>query len=99
MQVIVLQLEKSLSEKSRSSLELEQKLESERQALQSAKAMLEDRISEAQSSKSEWQDLKHQVGFYNLINRHSGTFTFFRLKFLYDISKIFDILSSVQYLK
>ncbi len=63
MQVIVLQLEKSLSEKSRSSLELEQKLDSERQALQSAKAMLEDRISEAQSSKSEWQDLKHQVRF------------------------------------
>ncbi len=35
----------------------------------------------------------------DLINAHSGTFTFFRLKFLFDISKIFDILSSVQYLK
>jgi len=54
-------LEKSLSEKERSALELVQKLESEKQASQSAKAMLEDKISEAQTSKSELQDLKHQV--------------------------------------
>ena len=45
------QLEKSVSEKERSALELEQKLESEKQAAQSAKAMLEDKISEAQTSK------------------------------------------------
>jgi len=50
-----------VSEKERLALELEQKLESEKQASQSAKSMLENKISEAQASKSEWQDLKHQV--------------------------------------
>jgi hypothetical protein len=50
-----------VSEKERSAMELEQKLESEKQAVQSAKAMLEDKISEAQTSKSELQELRHQV--------------------------------------
>ena len=50
-----------MSEKERSALELEQKLDSEKQAAQSAKAMLEDKISEAQTSKSDLQELKHQV--------------------------------------
>ena len=60
----ILQLQKSLSDKERSAQEFEQKFESERQALISAKAMLEDRISEAQTSKSDWQELKHQVSIY-----------------------------------
>ena len=50
-----------MSEKERAARELEQKLESERQAVASAKAMLDDKITEAQSSKSEWQELKYQV--------------------------------------
>jgi hypothetical protein len=55
------QLEKSLSEKERSALELGQKLESEKQAIQSTKSMLDNKISEVQSLKSESQDFKHQV--------------------------------------
>jgi hypothetical protein len=50
-----------LSEKERSALELGQKLESEKQAVQSTKSMLDNKISEVQSLKSESQDFKHQV--------------------------------------
>ena len=60
---LFIQLEKSISEKERLAFELEQKLDSEKQVAQSAKTMLENKISEAQASKSEWQDLKHQVQF------------------------------------
>ena len=57
----IFQLEKSLSEKERSSLELEQKLESEKQAVLTTKTMLENKIAEAQAMKSASQDYKHQV--------------------------------------
>ncbi len=50
-----------MSEKERSALELGQKLESEKQAVQSTKSMLDNKISEVQSLKSESQDFKHQV--------------------------------------
>jgi hypothetical protein len=42
-------------------MELEQKLATEKAAVASAKSMLEAKISEAQASKSDWQELKHQV--------------------------------------
>ena len=64
----IFQLQKSLSDKERSAQEFEQKLESERQALTSAKAMLEDRILEAQTSKSDWQELKHQVSLLRKVD-------------------------------
>ena len=50
-----------MSEKERSSLELEQKLESEKQAVLTTKTMLENKIAEAQAMKSASQDYKHQV--------------------------------------